>query len=410
MKANKTKFADFDLHPDVINGIESMGYKYPSLIQQKAIPVIMQKKDLIACAQTGTGKTAAFLIPVINDIIRNPSVHINTLVIVPTRELTVQIDQQLQGIGYFASISSKPVYGGGDGRGWELEKSALTKGCNIIIGTPGKLLQHLLMGYVKIDNLKHLILDEADRMLDMGFYDDIIRIIKYLPQKRQNLLFSATMPPQIRQLAKKILYKPVEINISVSKPAEGVIQAAYFVSDNNKNILLRSILDNQEIRSVLIFASTKQSVKQLEKELSQIGAFRVRAMHSDLCQSEREKTLLGFKNREFETLVATDILSRGIDIDKIDIVVNYNVPSDPEDYVHRIGRTARAESSGLAITLINNRESGSFKRIERFIGNEVYKLNLPPLIEEKENTRQKSFMRKKTNRLHNKSRQSKRNY
>ena len=363
-----------------MSGIETMGFERPSPVQEQAIPVILEGKDLIACAQTGTGKTAAFLIPVIHEIVSNPTGLITTLIIVPTRELTVQIDQQLQGLGYFASIGSKPVYGGGDGSGWETEKSALTRGTDVIIATPGKLLQHLAMGYVKFQGLKHLILDEADRMLDMGFHEDILRIISYLPVERQNLLFSATMPPKIRELAKEILKDPHEISLAVSKPAEGVIQAAYHVHDHHKTALITNLLKNKKLNSVLIFAATKVAVKELGKVLATNSRLNVRAMHSDLDQSQREETLNGFRNRAFEVLVATDILSRGIDIEKIDLVINYNVPMDAEDYVHRVGRTARVDESGLAITLVNQKEFEAFRRIERFIGSEIYKMKLPPDI------------------------------
>ncbi len=373
----KPTFDAFGLHPLVMEGVESMGFNTPSPVQEQTIPLIMEGSDLIACAQTGTGKTAAFLLPVLHRIASDPSEHTTALVIVPTRELTVQIDQQVQGLGYFASVSSKPVYGGGDGSGWELEKSALTQGTDIIIGTPGKLLQHLLMGYVRFQNIKYLILDEADRMLDMGFFEDIFRILKYLPPVRQNLLFSATMPPQIRTLAKKILHQPKEINLSVSKPAEGVIQAAYRVDDRHKIQLITGLLSKKKLTSVLIFASTKASVKELSRTLAKQPGLKVKEMHSDLEQSMREETLNGFKNRSFEILVATDILSRGIDIEKIDLVINYNVPPDPEDYVHRVGRTARAAESGLAITLVNHKELSAFKRIEQFIGSSIYQMQLP---------------------------------
>jgi ATP-dependent RNA helicase RhlE len=360
-----------------MEGIESMGFEKPSPVQESAIPVIMDKRDMIVCAQTGTGKTAAFLIPVMHEIVTNPTGHTTALVIVPTRELTVQIDQQLQGLGYFASISSKAVYGGGDGSGWELEKGALTRGTDVIIATPGKLIQHLTMGYVKLEGLRYLILDEADRMLDMGFFEDIERIIDYLPKERQNLLFSATMPPKIRDLAKKILRKPVEINLAVSKPAEGVIQAAYLVNDQHKIRLIKHLLEDKQLTSILIFASTKIAVKELGKALDAISTLKVKAMHSDLDQQQREETLMGFRNRTFDVLVATDILSRGIDIEKIDLVINFNVPMDAEDYVHRVGRTARADETGLALTLVNQKEVEAFKRIEQFIGNEIYKLKLP---------------------------------
>jgi ATP-dependent RNA helicase RhlE len=375
-------FSTQQFHPALSEGIDSMGYKDATPVQEKAIPIIMEKKDLIACAQTGTGKTAAFLIPLIHDILTHPNVGTYALIIVPTRELTVQIDQHIQGLGYFAGISSKPVYGGGDGPDWELEKAALTQGCNIIVATPGKMIQHLVMGYVILDNLKVLVLDEADRMLDMGFFEDIVRILDFLPAKRQNLLFSATMPPKIRELARKILHKPVEINLALSKPPEGVMQAACLLYDADKPLFIRKLLEKKHLTSILVFASTKAAVKQLEKTLSGIPGYKTRAMHSDLDQPTREMTLNGFRNRQFEILVATDILSRGIDIDRIELVINYNVPMDAEDYIHRVGRTARAENTGLAITLINHKDVEAFKRIERLIGSEIYKLPLPEGITE----------------------------
>jgi ATP-dependent RNA helicase RhlE len=404
MEENKIQsFSEMGLHDKVMQGIDTMGFEQPSPIQQAGIPIIMAGHDLIACAQTGTGKTAAFLLPVIHSIATNPTGKTSTLIIVPTRELTVQIDQQLQGLGYFANISSRSIYGGGDGSGWEFEKSSLTRGTDVIIATPGKLLSHLAMGYVKFDGLRHLILDEADRMLDMGFFEDIFRIIDYLPKSRQNLLFSATMPPKIRELAKKVLHQPKEINLAVSKPAEGVIQAALLVNDQHKIAVIKQLLENKKLTSVLIFASTKIAVKELAKALQSSLSLKVKAMHSDLEQAEREETLGGFRNKMFEVLVATDILSRGIDIEKIDLIINYNVPMDAEDYVHRVGRTARAAESGLAITLVNQKENEAFKRIERFIGSEVYKMKLPPGIPEPSNesfsvTRGSNYPRRSNNR------------
>ncbi|HRZ49046.1 MAG TPA: DEAD/DEAH box helicase [Bacteroidales bacterium] len=370
-------FENLHLHPDAMEGIASMGFSKPTPVQEQAIPVILSGADLIACAQTGTGKTAAFLIPIIHHILTQTRSGTQALVIVPTRELTVQIDQQLQGLGYYSGISSKAVYGGGDGAGWELEKTALTQGCDVIIGTPGKLLQHMVMGYVQLDSLKFLILDEADRMLDMGFYEDIMRILDYLPKKRQNLMFSATMPPQIRQMAKAIMHKPVEISLALAKPAEGIMQSACLVQESDKARLIHHLLEGKKMESILVFASTKSSVKQLAKTLADIPGFSVRAMHSDLDQPTREATLNSYRNREFQILVATDILSRGIDIDRIELVINYNVPQDAEDYVHRVGRTARAENTGLAITLISPRELESFKRIEKLVGYQIYRMKLP---------------------------------
>ena len=344
-----------------------MGFDKATPIQEQAIPLILDNRDLIACAQTGTGKTAAYLLPTINKIIQAPGDYINTLIIVPTRELAIQIDESLQGFSYFAPVSSMAIFGGNNGTAFDQEKRALTTGTNIIIATPGRLISHLSMGYVKIDRLQHLILDEADRMLDMGFSDDLQKIINYLPATRQTLMFSATMPQKIRVLAKKILQNPAEINISLSKPAEGVTQAAYVVYDSQKMELLKEILREKEMSSVIIFSSKKDKVKELERELNR-AKFNVASIHSDLEQNERNDVLRNFKNKNLQVLVATDILSRGIDIDSISMVINFDVPGDAEDYIHRVGRTARAENTGKAVTFINDHDQHKFKKIEDLIG------------------------------------------
>lgn len=370
------KFTDFNLDPKLMEGLDSMGFENPTPIQEKALPIILSGKDLIACAQTGTGKTAAFLLPVLSKLASQPSEHVDTLIVAPTRELAIQIDRALQGFAYFTGVSSIAIYGGNDGLSFEQEKVALTEGANIIIATPGRLKSHLNMGYVKFDQLRHLILDEADRMLDMGFYEDIMLIVKHIPAKRQTLLFSATMPPRIREMSRKILHQPEQINIAVSKPAEGIMQAAYTVYDGQKNKLIVHLLKEKNLQSVLIFSATKSNVKILEKDLQKLG-LSVKAIHSDLEQKEREDVLRDFAGRRTQVLVATDILSRGIDIDGIDLVINYDVPRDAEDYVHRIGRTARAQTTGVAITLINEKDMRAFKRIEDFIGKPVFKNPLP---------------------------------
>jgi ATP-dependent RNA helicase RhlE len=339
-----------------------MGFDETTPIQESAIPAILDNHDIIACAQTGTGKTAAYLIPVLNKLTLKSSKDIDTLILVPTRELALQIDQQLQGFSYFLEISSIAVYGGGDADTWTNQKNAIVKGTNIIIATPGRLIAHLNFGYLKFDNLKHLILDEADRMLDMGFYDDIMRIIKHLPTKRQTLMFSATMPNKIRIMAKKVLQNPVEISFAISKPAEGILQVAYLVYDENKVSLIKKLVEGKNLPSVLIFSATKKSVKQITIALKELNLIATE-IHSDLEQREREQVLLDFRNRKSQVLVATDIVSRGIDIIGIDLVMNFDVPSDAEDYVHRVGRTARAQSSGVAITFINKSDQGKFKRI-----------------------------------------------
>lgn len=372
-------FRALGISADLLEGLDHMNIKAPTPIQQQAIPAALEGRDLIACAQTGTGKTAAFLLPLI-DIISGykPREHgsIRAMVVVPTRELALQIDQQLQAIAYFTPITSVPVYGGSDGSTFDQQKQALTGGVEVVIATPGKLLSHLNLGYVPLNGLEFLVLDEADRMMDMGFVDDINRIITFLPKDRQTLMFSATMPPPIRELAKRILHEPVEISIALSKPAEGVDQQAYVIHDMQKAGILEHILNTSEATSILIFAGRKIEVKNLDRHLRKKG-FNSRAMHSDLEQAEREEVMLGFRNRKVRILVATDVVSRGIDIDDIDLVLNYDVPRDPEDYVHRVGRTARAARKGTAITFVNEREMREFGRIESLIGYEVKKMPMP---------------------------------
>jgi len=372
------KFTDFNFDSRLAEGIEASGYEDATPVQEQVIPLVLAGKDVIASAQTGTGKTAAFLLPLINRIISQPINHhsITALVIVPTRELAIQIAQHMEGLSYFTSVSSIAVYGGGDGNAFIQEKKALSAGADVVVCTPGKMLAHVNMGYVKLKGLKYLVLDEADRMLDMGFYDDIMRILKELPAQRQNLLFSATMPQKIRELAKKILHHPAEINISLSKPNEKITQLAYVVYDKQKIALVKFILQENKFDSVLIFCSSKISVRQLTFELKK-AKLPVGEIHSDLEQQQREEVLMYFKSGRIKILVATDILSRGIDIDNIGLVLNYDVPHDGEDYVHRIGRTARAASEGTAITFISEREQRKFAVIERLLGNEVPKEKVP---------------------------------
>jgi ATP-dependent RNA helicase RhlE len=369
-------FNDFNFDAKILEGLDNMGYTKPTPIQEQAIPVILNNKDLIACAQTGTGKTAAYILPILQKILHAKHRHLNTLVIAPTRELAQQIDQQIEGFGYFVGVSSIPVYGGGDGMTWEVQKKAMVKGADIIVATPGRLLSQLQSGSMILDHLECLILDEADRMLDMGFYDDILKIMKYLPESRQTLLFSATMPPKIRALAAKTLKTPEQINIALSKPAEGILQQAYLVYDNQKVPLIKNILKQGKYDSVIIFASTKENVKKLDQELQRAG-IRVKAFHSDLEQTEREAIMREFKSKQLPVIIGTDILSRGIDVEGIDLVVNFDSPRDPEDYVHRIGRTARAESTGTAITFINDKDQFYFSNIENLIGYPIPKLDLP---------------------------------
>jgi len=371
------KFNEMGLHPDIIEGIESMRFKEPTPIQEQAIPPILEGKDVIGIAQTGTGKTAAFLLPVLDNIIRTDETgKVKALIIVPTRELALQIDQAIQAYAYFTPVSSMAIYGGGDGQDFQQEKNALIAGADIIIATPGRFNSHLNLGYVDLSQVRYLILDEADRMLDMGFMPDLQRIIRQVNPKRQSLLFSATMPPLIFQLANGLLNDPITVNIALSKPAEGVRQAAYIVTDRQKLPLVTFLLRERKGQSIIVFASTKQNVAQLYRQLKQ-QQLSVGQISSDLEQKERESIMQEFRNRQVDILVATDVVSRGIDIAGIHLVVNYDVPGDAEDYVHRVGRTARADAKGEAITLVGQEEQNKFQRIEWLIGSEIEKVPVP---------------------------------
>jgi len=374
-------FSNFNFHPDLFSGIEASNYETATAVQEAVIPPILAGKDIIASAQTGTGKTAAFLLPVIHRLLSREGTQksIRALIIVPTRELAIQISQHLEGLAYFTSISSLAVYGGSEAQNFVGEKKALQMGADIIICTPGRFISHLNLGYVSLEGLEFLILDEADRMLDMGFLDDINRIIAKLPANRQNLLFSATMPPKIRLLAKNILKNPEEINISISRPPDKIAQKAYVVYELQKLPVLKHVLANTVFKSALIFCSSKKNVKILTRNLKQEG-LKVEEIHSDLLQSQREDVLNGFTSGRIPVIVATDILSRGIDIDTIDLVINYDVPRDGEDYVHRIGRTARAEAEGIAVTFIGEKEQNRFRAIENLIKKEVEKMPVPEML------------------------------
>lgn len=375
------KFADFGFCDELMNGLDAMGFENATPIQRDAIPAVLAGRDIMGVAQTGTGKTAAFLLPILEKITRHGSNDkIKALVVVPTRELAVQIDQALEGFSYFTPVSSLAVYGGGDGAEFTREKKAMMSGAEVIIGTPGRLISHLNMGYADLSNLDFFILDEADRMLDMGFYGDILRIMKHTPDKKQTLLFSATMPSRIHKLSQELLNNPVHIQIALSKPSEKIIQGAYLVRDNQKLSLLESIFKGKEMERVIVFSSTKRNVSNITRLLKAKG-INAEAISSDLEQKERERVLLDFRNQKIKILVATDVVSRGIDIEDIELVINFDVPGDAEDYVHRIGRTARAQKSGLALSLIAPDEQHKFKRIEELIGSEVRKLPLPENLE-----------------------------
>jgi superfamily II DNA/RNA helicase len=371
------RFTDFNFVPALLEGIEASNYETATPVQEQVIPPILLGKDVIASAQTGTGKTAAFLLPVMNQLLLHPVTDsVGTLILVPTRELAIQISQHVEGLSYFTNLSSIAIYGGSDAQNFVAEKKALQLGADIVVCTPGRLIAHLNMGYVNFKQLKFLVLDEADRMLDMGFQDDINKILAHLPAARQSLLFSATMPEKIRALARKILKDPVEINIAISKPPEKIIQKAYVVHEPQKMPLISYLLKQTPYKNAVVFCSRKQTVKELTRNLKRSG-FTVEEIHSDLEQTVRENTLSAFASGRVPLLVATDIISRGIDIDTIDLVVNWDVPDDGEDYVHRIGRTARAEADGTAYTLVSEVDQRKFGDIERLLEKEVEKAQVP---------------------------------
>ena len=371
-------FTDLDLEDCVLDALDAMNFQECTPVQEQAIPILLEGKDLIGVAQTGTGKTAAYLLPVLNQLSKGSYKEdaINCIVMAPTRELAQQIDQQIEGFSYFMPVSSVAIYGGNDGIRYEQEKKGLALGADIIIATPGRLISHLNLGNVDLSHVSFFILDEADRMLDMGFYDDIMQIVKKLPKERQTIMFSATMPEKIKQLAKTILNNPVEVKIAVSKPAEKIIQTAYVCYERQKLGIIQSLFKETKPERVIIFASSKLKVKDVTKALMRLH-LNVGEMHSDLDQKQRDHIMHEFKNGRIDILVATDIVARGIDIDDIRLVINYDVPHDCEDYVHRIGRTARANDDGCAITFISEKEQNNFKAIEDFIGKTIYKIPVP---------------------------------
>ena len=372
------KFDELNLDESVLQALDAMNFKECTPVQEHTIPVILEGRDLIGVAQTGTGKTAAYLLPVLNQLNKGtyPADAINCVIMSPTRELAQQIDQQMEGFSYFMPASSVAVYGGNDGIRFEQEKKGLTLGVDVVIATPGRFISHLSMGYVDLSKVSFFILDEADRMLDMGFYDDIMQIVKYLPKKRQTIMFSATMPPKIQQLAQNILNHPVEVKLAVSKPAEKIIQTAYICYETQKLGIIRSLFKNQKPQRVIVFASSKLKVKEVAKAFLRLK-LNVGEMHSDLDQSQRDHIMHEFKSGRINILVATNIVARGIDIDDIRLVINYDVPHDAEDYVHRIGRTARANHDGCAITFVSETEQVKFKSIEDFLEKTIYKIPVP---------------------------------
>uniref|UniRef100_UPI003AF13954 DEAD/DEAH box helicase n=1 Tax=Alistipes sp. TaxID=1872444 RepID=UPI003AF13954 len=377
------QFDELDLEEEILDGLYDMNFSEMTPVQEHTIPVILSGRDLIGCAQTGTGKTAAYTLPLLNKLLieGNPDNVVKSLIIVPTRELAQQIDQQFQGFSYYAPISTTVVYGGGDGKGWDVQKRGMLMGSDVVVATPGRMISHLQNSGVDLSHVEVLILDEADRMLDMGFSEDIMQIISYLPKERQTIMFSATLPPKIRELARSILHNPAEVNIAISKPNEAIDQAAYVCYENQKLGIIREMFAEPSGSKTIIFSSSKLKVKELAHTLKRMG-LDVAAMHSDLEQAQREEVMLAFRNNKISILVATDIVARGIDVEDIGMVVNYDVPHDPEDYIHRIGRTARAAASGAAVTFVNEEEQGKFHQIEKFIERDIRKAELPASVGE----------------------------
>ena len=375
------RFDELDLEDEILDGLEDMNFHEMTPVQEHTIPVILDGRDIIGCAQTGTGKTAAYTLPLLNKLLLegNPDNVVKSLIIVPTRELAQQIDQQFQGFSYYAPISTTVVYGGGDGKGWDIQKKGMLSGSDVVIATPGRMIAHLQNSGVDLSHVEYLILDEADRMLDMGFSEDIMKIVSYMPRERQTIMFSATLPPKIRELAKTILRNPAEVNIAISKPNEAIDQSAYICYENQKLGIIRELFAEPTDSKTIIFSSSKLKVKELAHTLKRMK-LDVAAMHSDLEQAQREEVMLNFKNNKVKILVATDIVARGIDIEDIGLVLNYDVPHDPEDYIHRIGRTARAAATGSAVTFVSEEEQGKFHQIEKFIERDIRKAELPESV------------------------------
>ena len=391
-------FDELPLSDELLDALWDMHFEQCTPVQEASIPVILEGKDIISCAQTGTGKTAAYILPLLNNLLtdnHDPD-HINAVIMAPTRELAQQIDQQMEGFSFYLPFSSVPVYGGGDGNIWDIQKRGLTRGADVVIATPGRLLSHMNVYKIDFSKVRYFILDEADRMLDMGFFDDILKIVQQLPRKRQTIMFSVTMPDELRRLAKGFMHHPVEVNIAVARPPETIHQQAVVCYEQQKIAIVKRLLEsragNQEsghlgarspliphpspLKKVLLFVGRKANVREVYMALRKEG-YEARQMHSDLSQPEREQVLLDFRNGKVDVLVATDIVARGIDVDDIPLVINFDVPRDVEDYVHRIGRTARAENSGEAVTLVSEKDQIFFSRIERFLKKEIERIPVP---------------------------------
>lgn len=371
-------FEDLPLSEDILDALYDMRFETCSPIQEQCIPHLLENKDLVGIAQTGTGKTAAYLLPILTLLQNEEHPHdaVNCLIMAPTRELAKQIEQALQGFAYYMNISCAAIYGGNDGIRYEQERRSLQQGADIVIATPGRLISHLQLGNLDLSRTTHFILDEADRMLDMGFAEDIQTIVKQLPQQRQTILFSATMPDKIRQLSKSITNNPVEVNIAISKPAETIEQSVFICYEADKLKIIASLFKDTRPERVIVFSSSKQKVKELYLNMVRLK-FNVAQMHSDLVQADRDKTMQQFKARQIDILIATDIVARGIDIDDITMVINYDTPHDAEDYIHRIGRAGRAGRAGKAVTLVTKEDYYRLVAIEELLEKEVPRAALP---------------------------------
>lgn len=376
-------FDELALSDEVLDALWDMHFDECTPVQEKTIPVILDRKDVISCAQTGTGKTAAYILPLLTNLAyddHDPD-KLNAIIMAPTRELAQQIDQQMEGFGFYVPFSSVAIYGGKDNGAWGTQVTGLQRGADVVIATPGRLLSQMNIYDIDFSGVKYFILDEADRMLDMGFYDDIMTIVRKLPADRQTIMFSATMPPKIRQMAKAIMHDPVEVQIAVSRPPETIHQMCARLYEGQKPGFVQLALQGKNLKKVIIFAGKKQRVKDLTRTLRTLK-IDAHAMHSDLEQNERDQVMLDFRNGKVDVLVATDVVSRGIDVTDVPLVINYDVPHDPEDYVHRIGRTARAENSGEAVTLVSPEEARPWARIEQFLKKEIERLPLPEALGE----------------------------
>ena len=394
-------FNELPLSDEVLDALWDMHFDECTPVQEQAIPLLLERHDVIACAQTGTGKTAAYILPLLTNLAfddHDPD-KLNAIIMAPTRELAQQIDQQMEGFGYYVPFSSVAIYGGKDNGAWGTQVTGLQRGADIVIATPGRLLSQMNIYDVDFSGVKYFILDEADRMLDMGFYDDIMTIVRKLPKERQTIMFSATMPPKIRQLAKSIMHHPAEVQIAVSRPPETIHQMSAMMYEAQKPGFVQLTLQGRNLKKVIIFAGKKQRVKDLARTLRSLH-IDAHAMHSDLEQNERDQVMLDFRNGKIDVLVATDVVSRGIDVTDVPLVINYDVPHDPEDYVHRIGRTARAENKGEAITLVSQEDIRYWSRIERFLKKDIERVALPealgegPKVEPQQQERKKKFHRK----------------